>query len=51
MYHLLQVGSDGSVLNTYAATASGVEVAYVKDYIKRILSKQGEDSEEEGNKW
>ena len=51
MYYLLQIGYGTSILNAYAANASGAEVAYVKDYVKRILSKQGEDSEEEGNKW
>lgn len=51
MYHLLQIGSDVSLINTYAASASGTDVAFVKDYVKRILSRQSEDSDEEGVRW
>lgn len=51
MYYLLQGGQNPAVVNAYAATASGQDVAFVKDYARRILSKQPEDSEDEGSKW
>lgn len=51
MYYLLEGGSNPAVLNAYAASASGQDIAFVKDYAKRILSKQPADSDDEDGKW
>jgi hypothetical protein len=52
MYYLLQGGSNVSVLNTYASTASGADTAFVKDYARRVLARQPENSDDEGgDRW
>lgn len=49
MYYLLQGGTNAAVLNAYAANASSDHVAFVKDYARRVLSKQKESSDDEGD--